>query len=160
MTSHRRLRLDLPKAEAALHAAGLVVLGPQDTLEQIARRNDTTPLAVYALIRDLEVPEPPRTVPPTPEEVETRWAGAGLGRLTLAEVAGRVGLSTDEALARLVAAGIVTGPDERLRPLAERVGMTPIDLLKVLLPVLFDRLFISWQLWRVAPRARTETPAW
>ncbi|MBK1733067.1 DUF4405 domain-containing protein [Thiococcus pfennigii] len=129
----RRLRLDLPKAEAALDAAGLAVRGPQDTLEQIARRNATTPMAVYALIRDLEIPEPPRTGPPTPEEVEARWAGTGLGQLTLAEVAARVGLGTDEALARLAADGIAARPGERLRPLAERAGVTPIDLLKAML---------------------------
>ena len=60
-----------------------------------------------------EIPaEPASLTGLTPEDVEARYAGSGLGRKRLAELWEQVGLDQATALRRLAAAGIAAGPRE------------------------------------------------
>lgn len=130
----RRMRLDLDRAQAALREAGYRFDGPRQSLEAIARANNTTPMAVYGVIR--EFPQETEAVPKRftrPEEVEAEFAGTGLGRKTLAEVCAQVGMAPATARERLEAAGIGLADDETFRAVAERHGVSPIDLLTVML---------------------------
>ena len=53
-----KMHIDLEGAVAALEAGGIALSSPQETLEDIARDNGTTPAGLYALIRLKETPGP------------------------------------------------------------------------------------------------------
>jgi hypothetical protein len=129
----RRTNLDLEQALAELSARDLRHGGAQDTLERIARANDSTPMAIWQHIRQFERQPPQPGSVMTAVEVETRYAGSGIGRKTVAEVARAVRLDPKLAHRRLRDAGLASQDDEQLKTLAERHALNPMDLLKVML---------------------------
>jgi hypothetical protein len=130
----RRMELDLEKSVAALKRKGFSFNGPQDSLETIATKNGTTPMAVYEVIRPYELqPEPVPTSGMTVEEVEDRFAGTGLGRKTLTEVCEKIDLTVNNCIERLSTKGYQVGTQEKLKEAAERYEINPIDVLKMLL---------------------------
>jgi len=131
----RRMRLDKARGLAALREAGCHFSGERDSLEQIARANHTTPMAVYAVLKRFPLPEeaPATATVMTPEQVEEKYSGSGLGRKTLDEIATQIGMEPDIARQRLRDAGIEAAADETLRELADRTDSSPIDLMKLLL---------------------------
>ncbi len=129
-----RLNLDLEPALAALDAQGIRFESERDSLETIARANGTTPMSVYAIIRQFEKSPPPAPVSGlTPDAVEARYSGTGIGRKRLGDLIGESGLDEPVALKRLAEAGITAQPGESLREIAGRLGLTPIEVLKALL---------------------------
>ncbi|MEA3276413.1 MAG: DUF4405 domain-containing protein [Pseudomonadota bacterium] len=130
----RRMNLDLASAVAALEAEGIRFDSERDSLEKIARVNGITPMTVFGIVRRFEnEPEPVPVAGLTPEEVEVRYSGSGLGRKSLKELCRTIGLDQALALRRLAAAGIQAQPEDKARELAERHGISPIDLLKVMM---------------------------
>jgi hypothetical protein len=130
----RRMQFDLEHALAALRAAGLTLDGPSDTLETIARRNATTPMAVYAVIQRQQ-PRPVVITPTTRAALEDQLAGTGLGRKTLAQVCETVGVDTQVALGRLAAAGIDGAPDATVKSVGEGHDLLPIDVVALMLGI-------------------------
>lgn len=129
----RRMDFDLEPALSALRDQGIAVESGRETLEQIAQRNGMTPMAVYALIPRPQ-PAPVSTAARmTPEEIEARFAGTGLGRKRLTEVCEMVGLDVRTGRERLASAGIEAGPDDGIRDLADANGKRPIELLVIIL---------------------------
>jgi hypothetical protein len=130
----RRMDLDLPSAIAALEAEGIRFDSERDSLDKIARANGITPMAIYGVIHRFEIPaEPAALTGLTPEDVEARYAGSGLGRKSLRELWEKIGLDQVTTLSRLEQAGVSAGPEDNLRQLAEEYGDTPIGLLKIML---------------------------
>jgi hypothetical protein len=129
----RRADFDLKSALGAFAAAGIDVANPQANLAQIARDNESTPAALYALIP----PNPDRLAERTPDtdpmEVEGRLAGSGLGGKTLQDFATSQGIASDVALKRLEALHIDATPGDRIKVIAERAGTRPIEIAKALL---------------------------
>ena len=128
----RRMGLDLAQGVQNLREAGLQFGGRKDSLEKIARANDTTPMAVYGIFRKQKAAAP-KTPPRTAEGIEARYAGTGLGRATLSELFERVGIEPEIGLSRLKAVGIEAKAQENAREVSERYGVTPVDLLKAAL---------------------------
>jgi hypothetical protein len=130
----KRMDLDLPAAMAALEAEGVRFDSERDSRERIARANGTTPMAIYAIMQRF-ASAPGRVVLTglTPLDVETRYAGSGLGRKSLGELLEQLGLDRTTALRRLREANISAEPQDNVRQLAEQHGDTPIELLKIML---------------------------
>jgi hypothetical protein len=130
----RRMGLDLDLAMTALKRKGFQFSGPQDSLEKIAITNATTPMAVYEVIRIYEKNTEPMLVSGmTVSEVESRYAGTGLGRKSLSEVCESIKLSVSSCSQRLAAKGFQIANDEKLKQAADRYEINPIDVLKMLL---------------------------
>jgi hypothetical protein len=130
----KRMRIDLPVAMQALQKAGIRFEGAQQSLEKIALANNTTPMAVYAVIRPhMERPEKLQLGDLSPEELEAHFAGTGLGRKSLAEVCQEVGVETTVAIQRLAEQGIDTSLQMSLRELAGHHGNSPVGLVKIIL---------------------------
>jgi hypothetical protein len=136
----QRLGLDLDQGIAALSAQGVKVDGPTDSLEHIARVNDTTPMALFAVFGSQKTPDATplgnESEMLTPEAVEARYAGSGLGRKTLKTIFDEIGMDAAFGLSRLDSVGIRAQVDEKAKEIAERHELTPIDLMKVL--VVYD----------------------
>lgn len=122
-TFSERTSLDLDQAQALLRAAGLEVQGPQDRLQDIARRNGRTPQQVFLAMKAAEKPKPALARGEFPEEV-----APGLGRKTLHELCRDHGLDPAAVRAALEARRMKVEMDQPFRVLAEQNGVGPHDL--------------------------------
>jgi hypothetical protein len=123
-----RQRLDLAAVLRSLEQAGMGVEGPDESLESIARRNGITPMAVYAVVRDSGSAEPPSGALASRAELEARFAGTGLGRKTITELAAALEVEPERALQRLARAGVEAGAGDTARNVADAQGVSPIDI--------------------------------
>ena len=128
-----RDRFDLDTALAAFEAEGLVVAAAgETTLRRIADENARTPAEVYQVIRTARATAAPAG-DWSPEAVESRFAGGGIGRLTVAQLAAEGGIALEDAQARLAALGLQGAAETRLRELAEGAGLETLELAKAVL---------------------------
>jgi len=128
-----RDRFDAAAALGALEADGLsVAMGTETTIRRIAEDNGRSPAEVYQVIRAARAVAAPAD-DWTPATVEIRFGGAGMGRLTVAQLAAEAGMPLDEAQARLAALGLPTAAETRLREMAEAAGLEPLEVAKAAL---------------------------
>jgi hypothetical protein len=127
-------KMDIPFKEARdeLVANGIKFESPEQSLEDIARANDTSAMNLYMLIKKFE-PREELPVLYTPEMVEEKFAGTGVGRMTLKWMLEDIGVDSDVARKRLSANNIDIAEDETLKAAAERTGVEPIEMLKVIM---------------------------
>ena len=129
----KRMRLDLKGAVEELRRRN-VRFESTESLDTIARNNDTTPMAIYGYIRQYrEQMTPLARRKWTPEEIEAEFSGTGLGRRTIAELCETVGVGLDDCLARLDKGGMSGAADKGVREIADAHDRNPIDLLKLIL---------------------------
>jgi hypothetical protein len=99
--------LNLNLIMKALRDKDIVFNNKSDTLEDIARTNNITPMEIYKIIRVHKLPDPDTDNRPlTAQNIEAKYSGTGLGRKTLAEICREVGVDLQEALNKLENAGI------------------------------------------------------
>jgi hypothetical protein len=130
----KRMDLDLHKSLAALKEAGIQVDSPRESLDGIARANGLTPVDVYAVIRVHQLEQ--ETVDPssmTEIDVEEKYAGTGVGRKTVSEIASMTGQDNSVLNDRLFAAGYEFEKSENIRSIADRYEVSPMDVLKTML---------------------------
>jgi len=118
-----RVGLELPKALALLEAKSLQVAGPEDRIQDIAKRNHITPQQVFSVIKAAEKPRPSLAPGRLPEE-----AAPGLGRKTLSELCREYQLDEVKVAKVLQGKGLTLAFDQPFRALAEAHGMGPHDL--------------------------------
>lgn len=129
----KRMRLDLDSAIEGLRQKNLR-FDPSDSLDAIARDNNTTPMAVYGHIRKYkEKPAGNIRKSWTPEDVEAEFSGTGLGRKSVAELCAVAGVELEDCLASLSSGGISATANDSVRGLATAHERNPIDLLKLIL---------------------------
>jgi len=130
----KKMNMDLEKAVAELKGRGIAFETERDTLEQIARRNKTSPMHIYMMIKKYEQkPEVVKGQTYTPEMVEEQFAGMGIGRKTLKAVCAEIGVDIAQAKGRIAKQNILIKEDEALKKAAEKHGVTPLDILKIIL---------------------------
>ena len=130
----RKMNFDLDKVLQELAQQNIEFTGKRDTLEKIARRNNTTPMALYGLINRHRLPEPEVVVSSlTPEEIEARYSGTGLGRKSIAELCETVGIDLQQSLAKLSRAGIDATAGDKTRDVADEHDRSPIELLTIMM---------------------------
>ncbi len=130
----KKMDIDLTKATEELRANGIAFNSPEETLEDIGMRNNTSPMNVYLLIKKYEpAPEPEKLGSYTPESIEVEFSGTGFGNRTIRSICERVGVDTTMAVQRLVSAGVSGNLDVTVKAAAEAAGTEAIDIMKVLL---------------------------
>jgi hypothetical protein len=133
-TFSTKMDIDLDKAVLELKSNGIMFSGTDETLEDIARTNNTAPMDLYLMIKKFEpVPSPETLNSYTPESIEVEFSGTGIGNKSVASVCERLGLDTAIAVQRLSAAGMPSDLDKALKSVAESSGTDPIEVMKVLL---------------------------
>jgi hypothetical protein len=115
----QRLGLDQLRAEADLKAAN-ITYAPDASLLMIAIQNHTTPQGIYEIIKGEKAVHVPLT------------QSSGMGRKTIAQFCELRGLALPVALERLKSKGIDAQPSEKVKELAEKIGMNPIDLVAIM----------------------------
>ena len=130
----RKLRLDIDKMTKQLDEANIIYSGKEDTLDSIARANETTPMAVYEMIKDFRLKSDDLKIENlSAEDIEARFSGVGIGRKLLSEFCSEVGIPVESGLGKLLAAGIEASADSKMKSIADEYELTPIDLLKIML---------------------------
>ena len=127
--------IPLQKALTELGINGVLVRDPQTTLAEAAKSNGTSPLRLYMIIKRFEG-KAVRTAEAnilTPEVVEEKFAGSGIGRKTFSEIANSMSLDVAAVTTRLASIKLEVKLDEPLKTAAERNGLPPIELLKTIL---------------------------
>lgn len=128
----KRQRIDLDAALLALKAVDIAVPDSTMALKDIAVLNGVTPMAVYDAIKPLE-PKSEILAAYSPADVEAQFAGTGVGRKTLAEMAAELNMDVDKAIARLAVRSIAASPDATMKDIAEAHDSEALELVKMLL---------------------------
>ena len=106
-----------------------------EKLEDVAGRNMMSPRDLYAILiaGSPQKAESVMSVTPTPEEVEERFAGTGIGRQQFTWIMEDIGLSLEEGKKRLAKHDIEVQNDETIKNIATKAGYDPMELLTALL---------------------------
>lgn len=131
----QKTNIPLDAAVALLAEKKLVGVEPDRLLKDIARANDTAPMAVYRHIKVLEVQPQPSAAGAvyTAETVESQFAGTGIGNKTLPELAAQTGQHLSQMQARLERKGLKASESVALKQLAAQNNLQPLELLKAAL---------------------------
>lgn len=128
----QRQFIDLRAAMKALDEAGIAVPDKQMKLKDIAALNSITPMDVYQAIRPLEQ-RPKLKTRYLPEDVEGQFTGTGIGRKTLAQMAGELELTPEAAIAVLASRGVAATTQQTMKSIADAHGTEAIEVVKMLL---------------------------
>ena len=133
----RKMGIDPEAAVGKLKEAGLTIDSPSSSLETLARRNQTAPMALYAVIKPLE-PKPveaeiSKQTVYTPESVEEQFSGMGIGRKPLGDLIQELQLDPEVVKARLTRKNLNIAGDENLKAAGDRYKVSPMDILKAIL---------------------------
>jgi len=128
----QRQRIDLKAAIAELDGAGIKVPEQQMKLKDIAALNSITPMDIYMVIKPLEQRSKMKANFKA-VDVEAQFAGTGIGRKTLADMAAELKLDVATAQARLAEAGVAAKVDDKMKAIAEAHDLEAIELVKIML---------------------------
>jgi hypothetical protein len=103
-----------------LSAAGIVPDSAGMSVKDLASRYSLTPKQVY----DRAGIQPPPAMP--------AGGGPGYGRKSVASLCEEAGITIDEGLARLGAAGLSAEPGTTIRTVAQAAGMSPADVVAII----------------------------
>lgn len=117
--------MDLEKAQTLLKGRGIAFEGPQQRLQDIAKRNHLTPQQVYLAMKDAQIIQV--TKGQLPEEV-----APGLGRKTLEDLCKEYNLELARVRTILEARNVIVKTDQPFRALAEANGTGPHELYAVI----------------------------
>ncbi|MFN3921732.1 MAG: DUF4405 domain-containing protein [Caldimicrobium sp.] len=129
----KKMNIDLQQAIEELKKKGIVVENETDSLKKIAQRNKTSPMNLYLAIKHLEQRDKQADIVYTPELVEEKFAGTGIGRKTLSQVCAENNIDLTFAKKKLSEKGIIAKDEETLKEIASRHDKQPIDILKIIL---------------------------
>ncbi|MCE5311735.1 MAG: DUF4405 domain-containing protein [Nitrospiraceae bacterium] len=130
----KKTNIDLDKAVAELRQSGIRFDNTSESLEKIARANNKNAMQIFAVIKKFQKTDKiDSSVKFSPELVEERFAGTGIGRKTLKQVAEENGLDIEASKKKLAAKGISIKDDETFKDAATKYDIYPIDLMKIIL---------------------------
>ncbi len=129
----KKMKIDLNPAMEELKGKGIVVENEMDSLQKIARRNKTNAMNLYVIMKKFEHKEIETGIVYTPELVEEKFAGTGVGRKTLTQVCEENNIDLNLAKKKLSEKGISTKEGETMKEIASRYDKLPMDILKIIL---------------------------
>jgi len=134
----KKTRIPLDDALSALEEAGMKEVSASKLLVEIARANDMSSRDLYQKIQHLERPYQvlvsSKDAEMTSEAVEETFAGTGIGRKTIRDIAGDLGKDPATMEARLERKGMSFEPGQSVKQITTRNGLsTPIEVMKAAL---------------------------
>ncbi|SNR65115.1 DUF4405 domain-containing protein [Desulfurobacterium atlanticum] len=100
---------------------GIKVESADETLKEIAIKNNTSPAMLYKIINKGKY-----------QAQNTFTPGMGFGRKTVKEVCISYGLTVTECVEKLAKHNIIVSPDETLRTVAAKNGLLPKDIVQII----------------------------
>ncbi|UOD34802.1 DUF4405 domain-containing protein [Deferribacteraceae bacterium V6Fe1] len=130
----KKMGLDIKKVKEILNKNAIKYDNENETLLQIANKNNKTPQDIYLLIKDAKIEADVDEVKPEISKIEEKIPaeGSGLGKKSILSVINEYGLDKDSAFANLEKAGIKFDEKSLMKDMAAQIGVTPIDLFKIM----------------------------
>jgi hypothetical protein len=128
--------IDIHAAMEEFRSAGIEFSDGTERLSEIARNNNTTPMDLYMLIKKLEKPVDVAKIKKwSAEEIEAKFAGTGLGRKSIAQLAEQFQMTPKEIISKLSVAGIEADTDTIVKDLMDTYDSieAATDILKIIL---------------------------
>ncbi len=133
-TIAKRMDIDLNKAMEELRSNGIEFNSEKESLEEIALSNNITPMDVYAVIKKHgKKIASDKSIIFTPELIEDKFSGRGIGRRTLSWIIQDTGITAGTAIQRLTKNNIKASSNDTLKQIAARHNTEPMEILKVIL---------------------------
>jgi hypothetical protein len=148
----KKADLELEPALKLLEQHAITIIGPDQKLGDIAEKNHTSPAAIYKLLNTGEKTVPHTTgitsvqtvsnTPPahvtqvkrwTPEQIQTRFEGKGIGRKTLAEICVEFKLDQTAISKKLAEKKITMASDDSLKEAGDTYNELPLEIMKIIL---------------------------
>lgn len=129
----KKMDIDLSKAEKELKANSITFNSMDEKLKNIALNNNITPMDIYVVIKKFEKKNAEERIKFTPELVEEKFAGTGIGQRALSWMIEDIGMNPEVARQRLSKNDIKASDDEILKQIASRFETKPIEILKIML---------------------------
>ena len=115
----KKMGIDYEKAKEVLSKRGINFL-ENETLKEIAIKNNTTPAKIYEMIKNLQ-------------RKKTMFIlGSGIGKMSLSEFCKKHNISIKEAIKKLRQKGINAKENETLREIAFKNNLTPLDIAQII----------------------------
>jgi hypothetical protein len=129
-----RLRIEPAALSSHLNRKGLTLTGVDQSLADVAKRNNLSPREVYGVAQAAggSSPNPVAVTAAAIGNHAQPGFGGGPGFRTLSQIAVELGLTPEEALARLRARKIEAELQETIRTIASRSNMKPYELVELL----------------------------
>jgi len=119
-----RTGLDLAVSMAQLKKAGVQFESANQTLLQIAKRNNMTPKQVYLAMQVQQKPGTVKTLPDSPQK--------GMGKRTLADICREYNLDIAAVLKTFADSGFTVTADSTIRQIADEHALSSADIYQVL----------------------------
>ncbi len=117
-----KIQIPVDQALSALKSKGYAVKNVRQTLDEIAKKNRTSPDKLYEAIKSGGLK------PTVPKSVK----GSGRGRKTLETICSEENIPLEQAMSRLKQKGIDARPGDRLRDIANKYEKTPLEIVNIL----------------------------
>jgi NACalpha-BTF3-like transcription factor len=124
----KKLDLDFNKVEEILKSNSIVYDSPNETILQIAKKNNMTPQDLYLKIKDAKVPKDDEKS--TEDKIPAE--GSGLGNKSFSLVIEKYGLDREMVAKNLKKAGVEFNENSLMKDMASQIGVTPIDLFMIM----------------------------
>jgi len=122
--SKKLVKLSPSEITQKLEKKGINVLNNDQTLKEIGKENDKSPMEIYNMIAEkAEVRK---------EGLGNIRGGGGIGMKSLKEIADQIGVCVSVLTEKLKKAGIEAGPQDSLKDIANREGKMPHDIIEIL----------------------------
>lgn len=119
-----KMGFDLGSSVARLQNAGIKLGHEKLTLLEIADLNKTSPQQLYLLMKPEEKPGAIKALPDEPQQ--------GLGKRSLSDICHEYGLDTSVVLKALSEKNLTASPDETIKQIAEKYGLSSGDVYAVI----------------------------
>jgi DNA-binding CsgD family transcriptional regulator len=114
----QELQLKPEESYLRLVREGLEVPNQDSSLKEIAEINQTSPRELYGLLKQAS---------PVKDEAPPLSA---IGRRSLTEIADHLGVEVSELIAKLKEQGVEAAPDDRVKDIADKLGINPHQVLE------------------------------
>lgn len=128
-----RMHMDMGKIEQIMQEKGYA-FDNESTFKDIAAQNGMNPSELYKIILPAKQKKQP-AVSETEAVDMSKYAhlqGSGMGMKTIAQAAESCGITTQEAIARLVKNSVDVSESDTLRDAAEKAALTPIEIYAII----------------------------
>lgn len=117
--------INLPKDNlvSSLKSKGVKIQNDSITIGELSKNNNLTPSELYKIVSETSG----KAI-----HVQTQGQGRGYGRKTISQICSEVNLTAEEGINRLKLAGYIAEKDEKLKDVATRYNLTPVDIANVL----------------------------
>lgn len=111
------IKLPSNELRTKLASKGIHIDNDSTTIKEISKQNNLSPSEIYKLVQAT-----------TNQPISIPTEGRGYGRKTIEQICTELKISTDDGLNRLRAKGINADKDEKLKDVAARNNLVPIDI--------------------------------